>query len=57
MQWAVDPMVRLADHVLAQIAAILCLMFPEHDDFQPPHMRKRRCAESLRQATNTTVVD
>lgn len=21
------------------------------------HMRKRRCAESLRQATNTTVVD
>ncbi len=58
MQWAVDPDGELADHVLAQIAAILCLMFPEHDDFQLlRHMRKRRCAESLRQATNTTVVD
>lgn len=58
MQWAVDPDGELADHVLAQIAAILCLMFPEHDDFQLlQHMRKRRCAESLRQATNTTVVD
>ena len=34
MQWAVDPDGELADHVLAQIAAILCLMFPEHDDFQ-----------------------
>ncbi|MDA7241958.1 hypothetical protein PJ214_15570, partial [Escherichia coli] len=33
-QWAVDPDGELADHVLAQIAAILCLMFPEHDDFQ-----------------------
>ncbi len=34
MQWAVDPDGELADRVLAQIAAILCLMFPEHDDFQ-----------------------
>ncbi|HGG2449900.1 macrolide-binding transcriptional repressor MphR(A) [Escherichia coli] len=34
MQWAVDPDGELADHVLTQIAAILCLMFPEHDDFQ-----------------------
>ncbi len=34
MQWAVDPDGELADHVLAQIAAILCLCFPEHDDFQ-----------------------
>ena len=46
-EWAVDPDGELADHVLARIAAILCLMFPEPRRF-PAHsghfMRKRRCA-------------
>ena len=33
-QWAVEPRGELADHVLAQLAAALRLMFPDHDGFR-----------------------
>lgn len=52
-QWATDPYGELADHVLAQIAAVLRLMFPDHKGFRgsPARRRPKGPAHPTRAAT------